>query len=33
MATVAEDNVLHVFRPSATALGQDGEEIDEAELE
>lgn len=33
MATVAEDNVLQIFKPSATALGDDGGEVPEDQLE
>lgn len=33
MATAAEDNVLQVFKPSATALGDDGGDVAEGELE
>lgn len=33
MATVAEDNVLQIFKPSATALGDDGADAPESELE
>ena len=33
MATVAEDNVLQIFKPSATALGDDGGDVPEDQLE
>ncbi|CEH14139.1 nucleosome remodeling subunit caf1 nurf55 msi1 [Ceraceosorus bombacis] len=33
MATVSEDNVLQVFRPSTTALGQDEDDVGQDELE
>jgi hypothetical protein len=33
MATVAEDNVLQIFKPSTTALGDDGGDVPEDQLE
>jgi histone-binding protein RBBP4 len=33
MATVAEDNVLQIWRPSSTALGDDGGDVPEDQLE